>query len=82
MHYKVYVDVIAKFSNGMVEPVSITWPDGKVYTIDWITDAKYGPAKSGGYGMIYSVRISGANTRIYYDSTDQVWWMDSKKMKL
>ena len=58
---KVYVNVIATFSNdGRILPLSITWDDGREFIIDQVLDIRQAAAmKAGGQGDRYTVRVQG-----------------------
>ncbi|MDW7657613.1 MAG: hypothetical protein SCM11_10625 [Bacillota bacterium] len=58
MSKMVFVKVLVDFSSfGEMVPVSITWPDGRVYQVDCVLDVRFAPAKSSGSGTRYLCRI-------------------------
>jgi len=76
---RVVVKVNADFDlDGKVAPRSVTWPDGRVFTIDRILDVRPGAARSGGSGTIYTCRIEGHEIPLYFDLCHEVWFMDGK----
>ena len=78
MNRKVYVRVLAETDeNGNIEPVSVTWEDGKTYFIDAVTDIRRSYAKKvGGTAMRYTVKIKGKQTYIFLD--DGKWFVESR----
>lgn len=80
MHPKrVIVSVNADFSlDGQVTPRTITWPDGRVFTVDRVLDVRPGAAKSGGSGLVYTCRIQGREVPLYFDLCHEVWFMDGR----
>ena len=76
---KVFVDVIVmQDRDGRTRPMSIIWPDGRVFTVD---KAGRGRRRSacleGGPGIKYDVRIAGKNTYLY--EQDRLWFMEVDK---
>lgn len=66
---KVYVPMtILVDVDGNIRPVSFTWEDGRVFSIDRLIDRR--PAAStkvGGEGMRYTVRIGALERYIYHE---------------
>lgn len=59
---KVYVEVVAVFaSDGRLKPLSLTWENGRKYTIDRVLEVRPAPAlKAGGQGDRYTTSGSAA----------------------
>ncbi|TCL39985.1 hypothetical protein EV210_101185 [Anaerospora hongkongensis] len=66
---KKFVDVTAKHSrDGKVKLLSITWEDGKEYSVDRVLDVRMAAAlKAGGQGMRYTCRIHGREVYLFFD---------------
>lgn len=66
---KVYVNVIATFSNdGRILPLSITWEDGREFKIDQVLDIRQAAAmKAGGQGDRYTVRVQGRDKYLFFE---------------
>ena len=80
MSKKVFVKVLADFSSfSEIVPVSITWPDGRVYQVDRVLNVRFAPAKSGGSGIRYLCRILTREVQLYFDESTGRWWMDSRE---
>ena len=67
---KRYVEVTARFTeDGAVRPLTITWDDGRVFTIDQIMDVRQAASlKVGGTGVRYLVRIGHTKTFLFYEN--------------
>lgn len=78
MSRKVFVRVLAETDEeGSITPKSITWEDGRTYTIDKVTDVRRACAKKvGGTAIRYTVRIEGKDTCLFCD--DGKWFVESK----
>ena len=65
MTHKVYVEVIAEFSEeGPILQISIKWQDGTIYEIDRVLDIRSAASlKAGGIG----IRIKGKETYLWYE---------------
>ena len=76
----VFVKVLVDFGHfGDMEPVSITWPDGRVFQVDRVLDVEIAPAKSGGSGIRYLCRILNREVRQYFNESTGQWWMDGRE---
>jgi hypothetical protein len=75
---KVFVRVLAEFDEqGQLMPRSITWEDGRRYTIDRVLDVRRAASlKVGGSGVRYTCRIRGAEVYIFQD--DNRWFMEGR----
>jgi hypothetical protein len=75
---KVYVRVVSETDEeGNINPISVTWEDGRCYDIDKVTDIRRACAKKvGGTAMRYTVQIAGKLTYIFTD--DGKWFVESK----
>ena len=75
---KVYVEVTAKFdTEGNITPLSVTWEDGTVYTIDKVVDKRRATSlKAGGIGMRYTCRILGQESYLFYE--EPRWFVEAK----
>ena len=73
---KRYVEVISRTDeDGAVRPMSITWPDGRVYFIDEVLDVRRAASrKVGGTGIRYLVRIGRTETCLYFE--DPRWFVE------
>lgn len=83
MSQMVVVKVLVDFrEDGRMVPVSLTWPDGRVFGIDRLLDVRNAPAKSGGAGLRFLCRIQGREVPLYYGlqktGKDYVWWCDGR----
>ena len=78
MSRKVYVRVVAETDEeGNTMPLSVSWEDGRSYSIDKVTDIRRAYAtKVGGTAIRYTVRISGKETYIFKENTK--WFVESK----
>ena len=76
---KVYVSVMAKFDlEGNVTPVSVTWEDGHIYSIDRVTKKiRAASMKAGGQGIRYTVEIGGKETFLFYEKPR--WFVEGKR---
>lgn len=76
---KVYVEVTAKFDvDGNITPLSVTWEDGTVYTIDKVVDKRRAASlKAGGIGMRYTCRILGQESYLFYE--EPRWFVEAKR---
>ena len=68
--HKRYVEVVSRTDeDGFVRPLSITWSDGRVFTVDQILDHRQAASlKVGGTGIRYLVRIGRTETFLYYEN--------------
>ena len=78
MSRKVFVRVLAETDEeGNIRPVSVTWEDGRSYTIDKVIDIRRAYAKKvGGTAIRYTVRIAGKETYIFAENGK--WFVESK----
>lgn len=69
MDERVYVKVLATFDDaGVMLPVSLTWEDGHVYTIDRILDIRQAAAlKAGSGGDRYTIKIKGKESFLFFE---------------
>lgn len=69
---RIYVAVTSTFdSTGYMQPVSITWSDGRIFKIDTVTD--FCPADTVGLnipGDCYTVVIAGQEKHLFFEHTD------------
>ncbi len=81
--YKVYVDVIAEFSDeGFLRPLSIKWEDGHVYEITRVKKCEPGASrKAGGAGMVYTCVVDGKDIHLYLEDlpSGAKWFLEAKK---
>ena len=72
---RVYVKVNSDFdATGYIQPKSITWTDGRTFTIDAIRD--YRPAavyRQGAEGACYTVVIKGEERRLFFEWTNSAF---------
>ena len=66
---KVYVGALAYFEpDGRLLPRSVTWEDGRTYSIDRVLDVRRAASlKAGGAGMRYTVRIGRTVTYLFLE---------------
>jgi hypothetical protein len=77
MPKKVFVDVIAQFTNGSIIPLSFKWSDGQIYEIDRVLNICPGASlKVGGQGIKYTCRIMGKEVPLFLE--DDQWFMEGK----
>lgn len=69
---RIYVTVTSTFdSTGYMQPIAITWADGRVFKIDTVTD--FCPADTVGLsipGDCYTVVIAGHEKHLFFERTD------------
>jgi len=75
---KVYVEVCVRFDrDGNMTPISVTWENGKVYSIDKVVDVR----SFGGYMdrelLRYIVSIGKSKTKLFYE--DPAWYVERKR---
>ncbi|PKM60036.1 MAG: hypothetical protein CVU99_10300 [Firmicutes bacterium HGW-Firmicutes-4] len=74
---KKFVKVTARFDEDGITPLSVQWPDGRVFDIDRILDVR--PAASiavGGLGIRYTCRIGKKETYLFYE--EPRWFVEAK----
>ncbi|MBO5937010.1 MAG: hypothetical protein J6Q79_05275 [Clostridia bacterium] len=78
MSRKVYVRVLAETDEeGNINPISVTWEDGRTFIIDKVTDIRRAYAvKVGGTAIRYSVKICGKDTFLF--AQEGKWFVESK----
>ncbi len=71
---KVYVGVNARFeSDGRLLPLSVTWEDGREYTIDRILDVRPSPAlKAGGQGDRYTICLLCKESFLFFERSPKI----------
>jgi hypothetical protein len=76
MARKVFIRVVAEFDEqGRLAPLSLTWEDGRRYSIDKVLDIR--PAASfkvGGRGIRYICRIGGQRVFLFQDGNQ--WYLE------
>lgn len=76
--YKVYVEVIADFKDGVLTPMEIIWKDGRRYPIDRVERSdRRASLKAGGAGMRYVCRINGHTAELFYEG-NAMWFVCRK----
>ncbi|HIU32931.1 MAG TPA: hypothetical protein IAB02_00055 [Candidatus Pullichristensenella excrementigallinarum] len=78
MRYKkVFVAVLTQFSEeGEVTPLSILWPDGRLYEIDRVLDVRpRASTRVGGAGLRYTCRIRGRQTYLFRE--EDRWFVEA-----
>ena len=70
---KIYVKVNSDFdATGYMQPRSITWDDGRTFTIDQVKDFR--PADMAGRsGDCYTVVIRGQEKHLFFERTDPLF---------
>ena len=78
MSRKVFVKVTASFdTDGRITPLSLEWEDGRLYTIDRITDLRRAASlKAGGMGLRYTVIINGKQSYLFYEGPN--WFVEGR----
>lgn len=78
MSRKVFVKVNASFdTDGRITPLSLEWEDGRLYTIDRITDLRRAASlKAGGMGLRYTVIINGKQSYLFYE--EPKWFVEGR----
>jgi hypothetical protein len=78
MSRKVFVKVTASFdTDGRITPLSLEWEDGRLYTIDRITDLRRAASlKAGGMGLRYTVIINGKQSYLFYEGPK--WFVEGR----
>lgn len=79
---KEYVEVCVMFDrDGNMTPISVTWENGRVYSIDKVVDAR---RCDGGYNrrdaMRYIVSIGNSKTELFYE--DPAWYVERKTRRI
>lgn len=61
--------------NGKIKPLSITWEDGRVFSIDRILDVRLAATpKMSGKGLCYTCRIYGKQVYLFHDNGQ--WYIE------
>lgn len=73
---KQYLKIVAEHDHdGKIRPLLIKWADGRVFTIDRVTDVRQAPAlKAGGLGIRYTCRIHGREYYLFHE--DGRWFVE------
>lgn len=74
---KKFVEVVAKFDEDGITPLSIRWPDGRVFDVERIIDVR--PAASiavDGLGIRYKCKIGGKERLLFYE--EPRWFVEAK----
>jgi len=74
---KTFIEVIAEHDReGRIKPLSITWADGRKYSVDKVLDVRVAASlKMGGQGRRYTCRIHGKEVYLFHDSGQ--WFIES-----
>lgn len=74
---KTVIGVIAEHSrDGKIKPLSITWTDGRQYSIDRMLDVRIAATpKMSGKGLRYTCRIHGKQVYLFHDLGQ--WYIES-----
>lgn len=76
--YKAYIDVIARFSEGQMLPLSLTWENGRSYEIDKIKRIqRMASRKAGGCGICYTCIIRNQEVQLFYEENG-LWFVTRK----
>ena len=77
--YKAYIDVTARFSEGQMIPLSLTWEDGHSYEIDRIKKGqRLASRKAGGCGICYTCLIHNQEVQLFYEENG-LWFVTRKQ---
>ena len=64
---------------GNMRPLSIKWRDGRVYSVDTISDVRQAPSlKCGGLGIRYTCKIHGRDYFLFFDSGQ--WFAERREV--
>lgn len=76
---RVVVGVVARYDTaGKVIPLSVTWPDGRVFEVSRVYNVcRAASLKAGGQGIRYACRIAGKDAYLFFD--DPVWFMEGRE---
>lgn len=75
---KAYIDVVARFSEGQMLPLSLTWENGRSYEIDRIKRIqRLASRKAGGCGICYTCMICGQEVQLFYEENG-LWFVTRK----
>ena len=71
---KVYVKVDTVFDEwGRMFPHSLVWENGRVYTIDKVTDFRQAAAmKAGGQGDRYTIRVGNRESFLFFERSTNI----------
>ena len=84
---KVYVPVRVAFdTDGNMQPLEISWADGRRYHIDRVTKIRQAAAmRSGGQGDRYTIMVQGKESNLYFERCPDLsgprlgkWFVESK----
>lgn len=74
---KKFVEVIAKFDEDGITPLSIHWPDGRVFYINQVLDVRRAASVAvGSLGIRYTCRIGKKETFLFYE--EPRWFVEAK----
>jgi len=78
--HKAFVNVLLKVATDRTKtPVSLTFEDGKEYTIDRVCGRQRAAAtKVGGTGIRYTIMVNGKRTFLFED--DGLWFVEAKNL--
>lgn len=75
---KTYVSIVAVHElNGCITPLSIKWPDGRVFMIDFVSDPEKRARceKTKGYAFRYTVALNGKTRHLWRDENG--WFVET-----
>lgn len=77
--YKIYVDVLARFtSDGQLRPLAVIWRDGRIFSIEKVLGCERAVSRrAGGTGIRYSCRMCGKVHYLYYEENNK-WFVEKK----
>jgi hypothetical protein len=74
---KKFVEVVAKFDEDGITPLSIHWPDGRVFCINQVLDVRRAASVAvGSLGIRYTCRIGKNETFLFYE--EPRWFVEAK----
>lgn len=74
---KKFVEVVVKFDEDGMAPLSIHWPDGRVFYINQVLDVRPAASiKAGGFGIKYTCKINGKEKLLFYE--EPRWFVEAK----
>lgn len=69
---KIYVRVTSDFdATGYMQPKSITWADGRTFSIDTVRDFR--PSDQSHSGDCYTVMIRGVEKHLFYEPVNSIF---------
>ncbi|MGI6535241.1 MAG: hypothetical protein ACOX12_02315 [Eggerthellaceae bacterium] len=76
--HREYVDVYVRMGrDGDVDPVTVSWRDGRSFHVDEVLDpGQFGPLRRGKQQRCYRVRFGGHETNLYLERREGIAALD------